>query len=177
MRHQNYANHRKNVPLFHFFVLPFFVFYIGWSIDHLDQECFRGYGRRRASGHCSSSLRVISPACSLWPSRTASSVSKCGSAWLGFCPPNCASRIPEFTVGATGRPAFRQRRRTSRTLAQGPPGKTQGPHRHQENDPRLAARHPARLNVPCRLITCGLGGARNRNSCVIPRSVQPDFRA
>jgi hypothetical protein len=32
---QNYANHRKNVPLFHFFVLPFFIFYIGWSINHL----------------------------------------------------------------------------------------------------------------------------------------------
>ncbi len=32
---QTYANHRKNVPLFHFFVLPFFIFYIGWSIDHL----------------------------------------------------------------------------------------------------------------------------------------------
>jgi uncharacterized membrane protein YcfT len=32
---QNYANHRKNIPVFHFFVLPFFVFYIGWSISHL----------------------------------------------------------------------------------------------------------------------------------------------
>jgi hypothetical protein len=31
MAEQNFANHRKNVPLFHFFVLPVLLINFGWS--------------------------------------------------------------------------------------------------------------------------------------------------
>ncbi len=34
MAEQNYANHGRNVPLFHFFALPMLIINFGWSIYH-----------------------------------------------------------------------------------------------------------------------------------------------
>jgi len=44
MAEQNFANHVKLVPMFHFFVLPVFIFNFGWSISRLVHNGFTGDG-------------------------------------------------------------------------------------------------------------------------------------
>jgi hypothetical protein len=44
MTEQNFANHVKLVPAFHFFVLPVLILNFGWSVSRLVHEGFTGNG-------------------------------------------------------------------------------------------------------------------------------------